>query len=172
MQGRLASILACAFFVIVVVASGGCEAIVNGQLSPFPRTCSGTDQSACPPGEYCKGAGCTSCETRDICDGYDNDCDGVVDDGPLSDADGDGYSFCGQVDASSGKLVNVDCDDQDPNVHPGAQEVCNGKDDDCDGIIDNPDVVCPANETCVPKSGQCISNAEACSPANCPAPKV
>jgi hypothetical protein len=172
MQGRLASAFACAFLLVMVIASGGCEAIVNGQLAAFPRTCTGTDPSACPPGEYCKGAGCTACETRDICDGYDNDCDGKVDDGTLSDNDGDGYSFCGYVDSESGKLVNVDCDDQDAAIHPGVTEVCNGKDDDCDGIIDNADVVCPANETCVPKTGQCISSAQACNTTNCPAPKV
>jgi len=48
-----------------------------------------------------------------------------------TDNDNDGYAkggdWCGLLD----------CDDSDPNVHPGATEVCNGKDDNCDGIIDN-----------------------------------
>jgi hypothetical protein len=39
------------------------------------------------------------------------------------DVDGDGYT----VD---------DCDDNDPAVHPGAEEICNEVDDDCDGAID------------------------------------
>ncbi len=45
------------------------------------------------------------------------------------DQDGDGYE-AQQVDGD-------DCDDTDPNVNPGAEEVWNGKDDDCDGHTDN-----------------------------------
>ena len=41
------------------------------------------------------------------------------------DGDADGYTAC------------QDCDDADPNVHPGAAETCNGRDDDCDAILDN-----------------------------------
>jgi len=42
----------------------------------------------------------------------------------MVDADGDGY------------LVEVDCDDADAEVNPGADELCNGVDDDCDGSVD------------------------------------
>lgn len=50
-----------------------------------------------------------------------------------TDSDGDGFSGDG------GECGPVDCDDSDPNVNPGAEEVCNGMDDDCDGVIDDVD---------------------------------
>lgn len=40
------------------------------------------------------------------------------------DGDGDGYDSC------------FDCSDSDPAAHPGAEESCNGVDDDCDGQTD------------------------------------
>ncbi|MCB9795071.1 MAG: hypothetical protein H6741_20410 [Alphaproteobacteria bacterium] len=64
--------------------------------------------------------------------GCRNDTDKVVDsqitlpgetDTP-ADADGDGYA------------ADVDCDDDSNAIYPGAEELCNGVDDDCDGTVD------------------------------------
>ncbi len=46
---------------------------------------------------------------------------------PTVEADDDGYEEA------------LDCDDSNPDVHPGAQEYCDGVDNDCDGLIDDED---------------------------------
>ncbi|MEM9070815.1 MAG: MopE-related protein, partial [Myxococcota bacterium] len=66
------------------------------------------------PGAECEGG---------VADGDDDDCDGVIDEG-CRDSDGDGAPW------------PADCDDDDPDVRPGADEVCNGRDDNCDGVPD------------------------------------
>ena len=62
----------------------------------------------------------------------------------LPDADGDGYT---KVSAGG-----TDCDDSNPSIHPGATEVCNGKDDDCNGQIDDG----------LPSQGPCSAGVGAC----------
>jgi hypothetical protein len=56
------------------------------------------------------------------------------------DADGDGYgrgANTTQCAAPAGFVDNDDdCDDTNPAIRPGADDVCNGVDDDCDGAKD------------------------------------
>ena len=86
----------------------------------------------------------------EICDSLDNNCNGEIDEGLREDlyfdADADGAG-----DAE--RLVSVclgdsryvdngdDCDDSDAAIHPGAEEVCDGADNDCDGTVDGEDAV-------------------------------
>ncbi len=62
------------------------------------------------------------------------------------DVDGDGY--CGDfknngnpVESCSGDAFVGDCDESDPDVHPGATEYCDGIDTDCDGQLDEPEAI-------------------------------
>jgi len=88
---------------------------------------------------------------REICDGRDNDCNGLVDDedptveGTVAwfrDMDGDGYgrretgvAACeGGPNTSS---IGGDCDDDDHDVNPGrVEDTTDGVDNNCDGLVD------------------------------------
>ncbi len=65
-----------------------------------------------------------------------------------SDADGYGHRTDRQCWCAASGLYqvlapkNIDCNDLDGAVYPGAPEVCNGIDDDCSGTADGPGV-CP-----------------------------
>jgi hypothetical protein len=84
------------------------------------------------------------------CDEQDNDCDGLVDDDDSAvvgtttwyvDYDGDGYGGARLSTAAceqpSGYVADAsDCDDTDASAWPGAEEICDGADNDCDGTVD------------------------------------
>lgn len=83
---------------------------------------------------------------EEICNYLDDDCDGVADDNlaytwQYQDADGDFYGNA-EIDTLAcldipGYIVDsTDCNDQNPEIYPGAAEVLNGLDDDCDGQKD------------------------------------
>jgi len=83
----------------------------------------------------------------EVCDHFDNDCNGVDDDHTSSvtwyhDVDGDGFGS-----AASGTMVScipppgyslfgTDCDDSTNMRSPARAEICDGIDDDCNGRAD------------------------------------
>jgi hypothetical protein len=114
-----------------------------------------------------KDGSAAECSTKneaipESCNGVDDDCDGVADNGvsteAFPDADGDGFgdpagvmTVC-ELPAGYG-ITGGDCDDSNPEVHPGQTETCNGHDDDCDGQTDGNDRPCdlgcgPGKEVC------------------------
>ena len=82
------------------------------------------------------------------CNGIDDDCDHNVDDDAVdaslyfADADedtfGDPYEPVRTCDAPAGHVSEAeDCDDSNGAIHPGADEVCDGVDNNCDNVTDD-----------------------------------
>ena len=104
----------------------------------------------------CLEEGMSPCSAQqpipEICNGLDDDCDGIVDPEDANGCDiwwqdGDGDGAGGEITAClcagipGYAQVTGDCDDGNPAISPSAPEVCNGLDDDCDGAVDEPPAV-------------------------------
>jgi hypothetical protein len=82
----------------------------------------------------------------EICDGFDNNCNGTNDEGLIFntyylDSDNDQYGAgiglvsCEAIPLPGYVLVNGDCDDSNAAVYPGATEIlANDIDENCDGV--------------------------------------
>lgn len=114
----------------------------DGDGSFTPGDCDDTDATIYP------GA-------VEVCDSQDNNCDLIVDEGLevptyYLDADGDGHgtsnvsiTVCPQPSMYAAN--NDDCNDSRSSIYPGAEEFCDGLDNDCDGVIDGPDCAQPVD---------------------------
>ncbi len=88
-----------------------------------------------------------------VCNGKDDDCDGVVDDGNF-DLDKDGVKSC-----------QGDCNDAPvggDKQRPGLPELCDGIDNDCDGTIDGNTTSCFTSPTGKAGVGRCRSGSAVC----------
>ncbi len=158
------------FVVVAALAFAGCKA------SPYCLTCTervlagdlGTGDLAGPSGDLAavdlSGAPCTPSNNGvEICDGLDNDCNGLVDDvaASLLMSDPNNCGACGKVcnfmslhqfgGCSAGSCASTGCMpgfiDIDGQAANGCEyscvptvpptEICDGRDNDCDGQIDN-----------------------------------
>lgn len=124
----------------------------DGATDCDDAACDGLCDEACADGRDNDADGFIDCDDTDctfscaeLCeDGADNDADGLTDCfdpecAPVCDQDADGHT--------SSDFGGDDCDDQAPEVHPGAPEQCGNGDDDCNGLADDDDpAVDPATQ--------------------------
>jgi len=103
----------------------------------------------CTGSRYCDADGLSACDAAipgiETCNGIDDDCNGLTDEGVQSnyylDSDADGFGnaaiqvvACQVPDGYSAD--DTDCDDTRKVVCPSCAEVCDTLDNDCDGIVD------------------------------------
>jgi hypothetical protein len=137
-----------------------CDGTIDEQVQAVGGTCSSNvgecreGITACQDGKLACTGGVVA--TAELCDGKDNDCNGVVDNGNPQ-----GGSKCGtdQGDCVSGTTVcengGLRCIDE----VLGTSEACDGRDNDCDGAFDEGIV---GNSCGLTEEGECRLGQEVC----------
>ncbi|MBI5739348.1 MAG: DUF4215 domain-containing protein [Nitrospirae bacterium] len=105
----------------------------------------------------------------EVCDGIDNNCDGQTDEGVTTqyfiDRDGDGHGDPSEsIEACSPPSFeyvsdSTDCDDSRSDIYIGADEVCDGLDNNCNGQTDDNCYSC-GNGICEADKGETLAKCE------------
>lgn len=134
-----------------VLVAGYRDADGDGHGDPTaPMTACGTRAGFSTSNDDCDDTNALrSPSLPEVCDGIDNDCNGIADPADSTvvatwylDADGDGFgaplrrTVSCAVPTGSWSLYGTDCDDTVATVSPAQAERCNGRDDDCNGRAD------------------------------------
>ena len=132
--------------------------ITNPGLAASNEICNGLDDNC--NGLVDEGGICQICSpTVESCNGRDDDCNGIIDDSPVDVNKPCGLSL-GQC--SSGMTVcnngKLACSGA---VGPAA-EVCDGLDNDCDGVVDGMQSTCYSGPYGTSGVGQCHAGVQAC----------
>jgi hypothetical protein len=138
-----------------------CNGSVDDNVADVGKTC-GIDTGECTRGTTACVNGKLTCQggqgpTPELCDGKDNDCNGIPDDNPtdVGSACGSSVGVCrpGVEQCISGKLVCI-------GAAVGSGEICDGLDNDCNGTVD--DNIATVGDKCGTDVGECKSGVIAC----------
>ena len=126
-----------------------CNGKVDDVGAPPPGTCSkigvcgaGSDVAECSQGEWvCDFSGIEGWEADEqLCDGKDNDCNGLIDDGVTGGSEncpGADQGLCKGIPIPSTCFNGAwQCDYSAVVGWEEAETTCDGQDNDCDGLVD------------------------------------
>jgi len=112
-------------FYLDVDGDGWGDELVTAQACEVP------EGHAAKPGDCDDNHGETFPGAAESCDGADNNCNGLFDEG-FGDQDVDGLKDCvDEDDDNDGDPDETDCKPGDPDVYTGAPELCDGADNNC-----------------------------------------